>query len=56
MGCPRVGGDNPRAFASRLSYIQVDKHDITDVKIACAASNVELCAIDACSVDSGAQA
>ena len=29
MGCPPVGGDNPRALASGLSYIQVDKHGIT---------------------------
>ena len=29
MGCPPVRGDNPRAFASGLSYVQVDKHGIT---------------------------
>ena len=29
MGCPPVRGDNPRAVASGLSYIQVDKHGIT---------------------------
>ena len=29
MGCPPVRGDNPRALASGLSYVQVDKHDIT---------------------------
>ena len=29
MGCPPVGGDNPRALASGLSYVQVDKHGIT---------------------------
>ena len=29
MGCPPVRGDNPRALASRLSYVQVDKHGIT---------------------------
>ena len=29
MGCPPVGGDNPQALASGLSYIQVDKHGIT---------------------------
>ena len=29
MGCPPVCGDNPRAIASGLSYIQVDKHGIT---------------------------
>ena len=29
MGCPPVRGDNPRALASRLSYVQVDKHAIT---------------------------
>ena len=25
MGCPPVRGDNPRALASGLSYVQVDK-------------------------------
>ena len=29
MGCPPVHGDNPRALASELSYVQVDKHGIT---------------------------
>ena len=29
MGCPPVRGDNPRALASGLSHIQVDKHGIT---------------------------
>ena len=29
MGCLPVRGDNPRALASGLSYVQVDKHDIT---------------------------
>ena len=29
MGCPPVHGDNPRALASGLSYVQVDKHAIT---------------------------
>ena len=29
MGCPPVRGDNPLASASRLSYVQVDKHGIT---------------------------
>ena len=29
MGCPPLRGDNPRALASELSYIQVDKHGIT---------------------------
>ena len=29
MGCPPVLGDNPRALASGLSYVQVDKHGIT---------------------------
>ena len=24
MGCPHVRGDNPRALASGLSYVQVD--------------------------------
>ena len=29
MGCPPVRGDNPRALASGLSYVQVDNHGIT---------------------------
>ena len=29
MGCLYVRGDNPRALASGLSYVQVDKHGIT---------------------------
>ena len=29
MGCPPVRGDDPRALASELSYVQVDKHGIT---------------------------
>ena len=29
MGGPLVRGDNPRALASGLSYVQVDKHGIT---------------------------
>ena len=29
MGCPPVLGDNPRALASGLSYVQVEKHGIT---------------------------
>ena len=29
MGCPPVLGDNPRALARGLSYVQVDKHGIT---------------------------
>ena len=29
MGCPPVREDNPRALASVLSYLQVDKHGIT---------------------------
>ena len=29
MGCPPVRGDNPRALASELSYVQVDNHGIT---------------------------
>ena len=29
MGNPPVRGDNPRALASGLSYVQVDKHGIT---------------------------
>ena len=28
IGCPPVRGDNPRALASGLSYVQVDKHGI----------------------------
>ena len=28
MGCPPVREDNPRALASKLSYVQVDKHGI----------------------------
>ena len=29
MGCPPVREDNPRALASGLSYVQVEKHGIT---------------------------
>ena len=29
MGCPPVRGDNPRALASGLPYVQADKHGIT---------------------------
>ena len=29
MGCPPVRGDNPRALASGLSYVQVDNDGIT---------------------------
>ena len=29
MGCPPVRGDNPRALANGLSYVQLDKHGIT---------------------------
>ena len=29
MGCPPVRGDHPRALASGLSYVQMDKHGIT---------------------------
>ena len=29
MACLPVRGDNPRALASVLSYVQVDKHGIT---------------------------
>ena len=29
MGCPPVRVDNPRALASGLTYVQVDKHGIT---------------------------
>ena len=28
MGCPPVRGDNPRALASGLSYVKVDKQGI----------------------------
>ena len=31
MGCPPVRRDNPRALASGLSYVQVDKHGISIV-------------------------
>ena len=31
MGCLPVRGDNPRALASGLSYVQVDKHGITSL-------------------------
>ena len=31
MGCPPVREDNPRALASGLSYVQVDKHGITNL-------------------------
>ena len=29
MACPPVHGDNPQAYASGLSSVQVDKHGIT---------------------------
>ena len=29
VGCPPVRGDTPRALASGLSHVQVDKHGIT---------------------------
>ena len=29
MGCPPVRGDNPRALARGVSYVQVDSHSIT---------------------------
>ena len=29
MGCPLVRGDNPRALASGLSYLQVDRYGLT---------------------------
>ena len=29
MGCPPIRVDNPRALASGLSYVKVDKHGIT---------------------------
>ena len=28
-GCPPVRGNNPRSLASGLSYVRVDKHNIT---------------------------
>ena len=28
MGCPPVRGDNPRALASGLSYVQVDNNGL----------------------------
>ena len=31
MGRPPVRGDNPRALASGLSYVQVNKHGITSL-------------------------
>ena len=31
MGCPPVRGDSPRALASGLSYVQVDRHGITNL-------------------------
>ena len=31
MGCPPVRGDNPRAVASGLYYVQVGNHDITNI-------------------------
>ena len=31
MGCPPVRGDNPRALASGLSNVQVDKYGITNL-------------------------
>ena len=39
MGCPPVRGDNPRALASGLSYVQVDKHGT--VKPAVAATSIK---------------
>ena len=29
MVCPPERGDNPRALASGLSYVRVDKHGLT---------------------------
>ena len=29
MACPPVRGDNPRALTSGLSYVHVDRHDIS---------------------------
>ena len=31
MGCPPVRGDNPLAKARGLSYVQADKHGITNL-------------------------
>ena len=31
IGCPPVRGDNPRALARGLSYVQVDNHGITSL-------------------------
>ena len=31
MGCPPVRGDNHRALASGSSYVQVDKHGLTNL-------------------------
>ena len=31
MACPPIRGDNSRALASGLSYVQVDKHDTTNL-------------------------
>ena len=31
MGCPPVRGDNQRALASGLAYVQVDRHCITSI-------------------------
>ena len=31
MDCPPVRGDNPRALASGLSYVQVDNHVINNL-------------------------
>ena len=33
MGCPPVRGDNPRALASGLSYVQVDNNGTTTTYI-----------------------
>ena len=33
MGCPPVRRDNPRALASGLSYVQVDKHFIPPTSV-----------------------
>ena len=33
MGCPPVRGDNPRALASGLSYVQVDRHGTTYISV-----------------------
>ena len=33
IGCPPVRGDNSRALASGLSYVQADKHGTTYISV-----------------------